>query len=148
MFSDAFSEGQARNISGEFPSDSDPYTDHYDYLSDSDLEDGAFCSEEEYAEAPESDVPSSSRDLDSQVLSTTPPDHPPQLSTEAEKVQNDDRLALTSLGLSNVSDNLHFRPDNGSPRMGKVAVIRDMAAVTYVNPSVNRYQFSYLPDPP
>ena len=32
-------------------------------------------------------------------------------------------------------DNLHFRPDNGSPRMGKVAIIRDMAAVTYVEPA-------------
>jgi len=103
VFSDAFSEGQARNISGEFPSDSDPYTEHYDYLSDSDLEDESSCSEEECAEAPESDVPSSSRDLDSQVLSTMPLDHPPQSSTEAEKVQNDDRLALISLGPPNIS---------------------------------------------
>jgi len=34
-------------------------------------------------------------------------------------------------------DNLHFRPDNGSPRMGKVAIIRDVAAVTCVEPAVN-----------
>jgi len=41
-------------------------------------------------------------------------------------------------------DNLHFRPDNGSPRVGKVIIIRDIAAVTYVVPAVN--QSRYLTD--
>lgn len=39
MFSDGFSEGQIRDINEGFPSDSSPYTESYDYLSDSDLED-------------------------------------------------------------------------------------------------------------
>ena len=39
MFSDGFSEGQTRNINEGFPSDTHPYTESYDYLSDSDLED-------------------------------------------------------------------------------------------------------------
>ena len=47
MFSDSFSEGQERDINGGFPSDSDPYAEHYDYLSDSDLEDESSYSEEE-----------------------------------------------------------------------------------------------------
>ena len=149
MFSDAFSEGQARDINGEFPSDSDPYIEHYDYLSDSDLEDESSCSEEEYAEAPGNgnpEPPSSPRDSNLQVLSTTPLDHPPQSSTDADEIQNDDRLTPISAGPSNISDNLHSRPGNGLPRMGKVAVIRDMAAVTCVNPSANQCQSSHLPD--
>ena len=39
VFSDGFSEGRTRNIDEGFPSNSDPYADDYDYLSDSDLED-------------------------------------------------------------------------------------------------------------
>ena len=39
MFSDGFSEGQIRNINDGFPTDALPYTDSYDSLSDSDLED-------------------------------------------------------------------------------------------------------------
>ena len=106
MFSDGASEGQTRDINGEFPSDSHPYTEDYDYLSDSDLEDEYYCSEEEYAEAPENDdpeLPSSSRDSDSQVPSITPSDHPPQSSTDVSEVQNDQRSAPVSLGSSNVS---------------------------------------------
>jgi len=47
VFSDSFPEGQARDINEGFPSDSHPYTEHYDYLSDSDLEDESYRSEEE-----------------------------------------------------------------------------------------------------
>ena len=106
MLSDAFSEGQARDINGEFPSNSDPYTEHYDYLSDSDLEEGTSCSEEEYTGAPESDdpkLPSSPRGSDSQVPSTTLLHHPPQSSAGVSEVQIDDRSAPISLGSSNIS---------------------------------------------
>ena len=92
-----------RDISGEFPSDSDPYTEHYDYLSDSDLEDGSSCSEDEHVEAPECIAPSSPQDSDSRVLSTTPLDHPPQPLTYADEVQNDDRLVPISPVSSNIS---------------------------------------------
>ena len=97
MFSDGFSEGQIRDINEEFPSESHPYTEDYDYLSDSDLEDVSCCSEEEYAEAPEGDDPellSSSRDSDL--------NHPPQPSTDLSEVQNDERLAPISFGPSNI----------------------------------------------
>ena len=40
-------------------------------------------------------------------------------------------------GRPTIPENLHFRPDNGSPRMGKVAIVRDMAAVTYVKTAAN-----------
>ena len=136
MFSDGFSEGQTRDINGEFPSEFHHFTEDYDYLSDSDLEDGSCSSEElEYVEAPENDDPelsSSPQDSDSQVPSTTTLNHPPQQLADISEVQNDERSAPISLGPPTIPDNLHSRPDNGSPRMRKVAIIRDMAAVTYV----------------
>ena len=53
MFSDAFSEGQSRDINEGFPSGSSTI-EVYDYLSDSDLEDECSCSEED-AESTEGD---------------------------------------------------------------------------------------------
>ena len=47
MFSDSFLEGQIRDINDGFPPDSHPYAEHYDYLSDSDLEDESPCAEEQ-----------------------------------------------------------------------------------------------------
>jgi len=98
VFSDGFSEGQTRDINGGFPSESHPYTEDYDYLSDSDLEDGSCCSEEEYAEAPENDdpeLPSSPRDSNL--------DHRLHLLMDVAEVQNDERLAPISLRPSNIS---------------------------------------------
>ena len=94
MFSDGFSEGQARDINGEFPSDSHSYTEYYDYLSDSDLEDESSCSEEEYTEAPESDnpeMPPSPRpqDSDPQVPSAIPLEQPPKPSPDVGEVHNE-----------------------------------------------------------
>jgi len=105
VFSDGVSEGQTRDINGEFPSESHPYTEDYDYLSDSDLEDGSSCSEEEYAEAPENDnpeLPSSPRDSDPPVPLITPLGHPSQPS-DVRGIQNDKRLAPISLGPPSIS---------------------------------------------
>ena len=55
MFSDTFSEGQTRDINEGFPPDSHPCTEEYDYLSDSDLEDGSSWSDEEDEELSEAD---------------------------------------------------------------------------------------------
>ena len=136
MFSDAFYEGQSRDINAEFPSESRPRTEVYDYLSDSDLEDEYSCSEKEYTEAPKSDNPKSSsgsqaQDSDPRVPSTATSEHLPRPSPTGE-ARDDDRLASRPLGILTLLVNLHFRAENGSPRMGKVAIIRDMAAVSYV----------------
>ena len=40
VFSDGFSEGQTKDIRSGFPTELSPYTEDYDYMSDSDLEDG------------------------------------------------------------------------------------------------------------
>ena len=104
MFSDAFSEGQLRDINEEFPADSS--TEVYDYLSDSDLEDECSCSEEEYAGSTEGDSPElqpnpQAHDSGPQTPTTEPLEQP---LTDANEVQDDNRLASVSLGPSNVSD--------------------------------------------
>ena len=104
MFSDAFSEGQLRDISEEFPTGSS--TEVYDYLSDSDLEDECSYSEEEYAESTEEDgpeFPSSPQAQDSgpQTPTTQPLEQP---LTDGSEVQDDNRLASVSPGPFKVSD--------------------------------------------
>ncbi|KAF9650014.1 hypothetical protein BDM02DRAFT_1689797 [Thelephora ganbajun] len=116
LFSDAFSEGQTRDIDGGFPSDSHPYTEYYDYLSDSDLEDDPSCFEEEEEESAGDDSPGllhGPHDSDSQVPPTVTSEHLPHPSPDVGEVQN------------------HDEPANGLARIGKVAIIRDMAAVTF-----------------
>jgi len=105
-----------------FPSGSHPYTDHYDYLSDSDLEDeeplkGERDSQErlEGASKPEtsqtivSDLPSPVETSEASNSRRSTP-----LTSDCPPVYTDHRS----------NDNL--------TRMGKVAIIRDMGAVTCV----------------
>jgi hypothetical protein len=111
VFSDSFSEGQVRDINGEFPSDSNPYTEHYDYLSDSDLEDESSCSEEEDDEPSEDDRNSRQsveNAPDPKSPKTPVSDPPPPRRMSAETSRRNDNLT----------------------RMGKVAIIRDMGAAT------------------
>lgn len=89
MFSDGFSEGQQRDINGTFPSDSHPYTEYYDYLSDSDLE-------EEEEEPPEDYRSRQKRlkdALDPRIVQTTISDTSPQYpsSVEPSEARNNDR---------------------------------------------------------
>ena len=105
MFLDAFSEGQSRDVNGEFPTGSST-TEGYDYLSDSDLEDECSCSDEEYAESAEGDSPGLppsplTHDSGPQTPATTPLVQP---LTDANEVQDCNRLVSVSLGPSNVSD--------------------------------------------
>ena len=92
MFSDGFSEGKLRDIKGGFPPDSNPYTEDYDYLSDSDLEDGSHSGEEE--EELQDDSGSSQPGLgDEGATQTTTPDNPSscQSLVEITEVQDCDR---------------------------------------------------------
>ena len=107
MFSDAFSEGQSRDINEGFPTDSTT-TEVYDYLSDSDLEDECSCSGEEDAESTEGDDPElppnpQGQDPDPRVPSTAPFKHPLQQTPDTGGAHNDDRLAPRSLGPSKFS---------------------------------------------
>ncbi|KAF9649997.1 hypothetical protein BDM02DRAFT_3268320 [Thelephora ganbajun] len=115
LFSDASSEGQTRDIDGGFPSDSQPYTEYYDYLSDSDLEDDPSCFEEEEEESSEDGspkLPHGPHDSDSQPPPTVTSEHLPHSPSGVGEIQNDE-------------------PVNDLARMGKVVIIRDMAAVTF-----------------
>lgn len=96
MFSDAFSEGQTRDINGRFPPNSNPYTEDYDYLSDSDLEDESSCSDEGDEDLPGTDCDSQQRceDTPNQKASQTViPDEslPHPSSVEITEAQNHDR---------------------------------------------------------
>ena len=99
MFSDAFSEGQSRDISKGFPTGSST-TEVYDYMSDSDLEDECSCSEEEDAESTEGDNPELSVSPRAQYLGpytlTTAPSE--QSLTDASEAQDGNRLASAPPG--------------------------------------------------
>ena len=99
MFSDAFSEGQSRDINEGFPSDSST-TEVYDYLSDSDLEDESSCSEEEDAESAEGDNPELSLSPQAQDSGPHTPTTAPleQPLTDASEAQDGNRLASVPPG--------------------------------------------------
>jgi len=91
VFSDSCPEGQIWDISEGFPSDSEPYTEHYDYLSDSDLEDESSCSEDvdEDEGAPKDGLKSEEELGDAPDPQTVTSDSPSLAETSATK--NDDR---------------------------------------------------------
>jgi len=90
VFSDGFSEGQTRDINGGFPADSHPYTDDYDYLSDSDLEDEE--PQEDGCHDPQQRHEDASDPQTSQTtVSYTPL---PRSPTKASEAQNDERSSL------------------------------------------------------
>lgn len=123
MLSDEFSEGRIRKINGSFPSDSCPYTEDYGYLSDSDLEDDD-----------DSEVEQSPRNSGSRNHQIEVPEAPPQLPQNADETEGGRQSALDFTDPSDIRAKLRCGPANASLRMGKVAIIHDMAAVTYATP--------------
>ena len=110
VFSDRFSEGELKNLREGFPPDEEPYTESYEYLSDSDLDEV-----EGYTEADES------------TNDNTIADHP---ARENGSTQARGSLPLTigssaerATATAGDSGTTHIQP-------GKVAIIRDMAATT------------------
>ena len=109
MLSDRYSEGQTKDISEGFPSDADPHTEYYGYLSDSDLEVESSCSEEdeekpyegedteEPAERNEPRSPRNQLDPDLWVPLRATFENSPQLSQVAAEAQNDYRLVQGSI---------------------------------------------------
>ena len=103
VFSDGFSEGQLRDIDDGFPSDSNPYTEDYDYLSDSDLEDASSCSGDDEEEPQGDDNKSSQRGPDNtghtrKLRTDTPNDRPSSPSSDDKtEAQSDDRSSCFPL---------------------------------------------------
>ena len=114
-----FSDGQIRDINGGFPSDTLPYSENYDYLSDNDLEDD-FCSGED-EEEPRGD--------DSGGPQCGFQDA--ELITAQTTVSNSPLTCLSSVEIT------EGQGDDTS-RMGKVIVIQDVAALTCVQNDLTR----------
>ena len=152
MFSDDFSEGQTRDINEGFPSDSDPYAEHYDYLSDSDLEDEHSCSEDE-GEGEESleggRVPTQRlEDAPAPTTFQTVVSDPPS-SVEASAAQDNDRQTQAAPDCRPTLSNSNRKSNRDPKRMGKVAIIHDMGALTCVQcsprqPILAPYSWSQL----
>jgi hypothetical protein len=138
VFSDGFSEGQPRDIKGGFPSDSDPYAERYDYWSDSDLEDESEAEDEDPAEEDGCEPQPSPKDSPDP---TTVPEHPsPRPSLiDTNEAQDADRSASSSSLVPASLVNFNHRPDDNVTRAGKVAIVRDIGAITLVRPSANRF---------
>ena len=147
MFSDGFSEGQTRDIEEGFPSDSDSYTEYYDYWSDSDLEDESEAEDEAPPENPYnsdsytesydygsgSDLKAESQAEDEEPAGEDGYEPPPGPG------DSQDPTAVPEHPSPRPSLVDTDRPDNSVTRMGKVAIIRDIGAVTCVLPSTKRF---------
>ena len=121
VFSDGFSEGTSKNLRDGFPSDEEPYTDSYEYLSDSDLDEA-----ERYIEAGESLSDDTTND----------PTHEGGMgSLDQESAQTRGTSSLTT-GRNSAehatvtTSGRGDRPGMTHIQSGKVAIIRDMAATT------------------
>ena len=141
MFSDGFLEGQTRDINEGFPPDSIPHTEYYDYLSDSDLEDESSYSEEgEERPCEDGDTEGHPNgdgfkllwcpDSVSQVAQIITPESPPQVLRDLSGVEGDNRFAPILSNYPTFLVNFGRRSNKGLVRLGKVAIIRDIAAVT------------------
>jgi len=122
VFSDRFSEGVSKNLRDGFPSDEEPYTDSYECSSDSDLDE-----EEGYTETDEhlSDNPAMNP---ARKKGVAVPDQEPALGRR--------RVPSFTGGQNNAEQVATAADDSGShPRtahaqLGKVAIVRDVAATT------------------
>ena len=126
---EVFSEGQTSDIDGSFPTDSRPFTEDYDYLSDSDLEDEFSCSGEEHDRNSRKGLEDAPDPKASQTLDNPPPN----LSlVEVGGTQNNERSTSFPGGLSHIFVNSNHRPNDNPARTGKVVIIPDVGAVTCV----------------
>ena len=92
MFSEGFSEGQTKDIDGKFPPDAHPYTEDYDYMSDSDLEDSISGEDEgdphECGSGPNLKKLGNTQGCQTDVSNSPPP------AVERIETQGDDKLSL------------------------------------------------------
>jgi hypothetical protein len=131
VFSDGFSEGALKNLRDGFPSDEKPYTDFYEYLSDSDLDEdeGSADLEEEEGYTTSDDSPSDDTTIDSPARETggaVPDQGPVQVrgSSPLTIDKNDTEQATVT------ASDPGGCPGTTRIQLGKVAIIRDMAATT------------------
>lgn len=120
-----FSDAQIRDIKGGFPSDALPYTDNYDYLSDDDLEDGSFSGED--GEKPQGDDSGN-----------------PRRGFQDAEVVTVQAILSNSLLSCPSSVQVTEGQNDKTPRMCKVVIIRDVAALTCVQNGLTRQSCNLL----
>jgi len=158
VFSDRFSEGALKNLGDGFPPDEEPYTDSYEYFSDSDLDeeegyteaggslrnkkphtesrfnlsDSDLDNEEGYVEA--SEPPSDNAAINNPLLQRSSVRAIP-VATGQESAQT--RGTSSSTASQSQADEMapaagdsSGRPETTDTQPGRVAIIRDMAATT------------------
>jgi len=118
--------GAKENLRARFPAYRKPHTSHYDYEDDSDLEgdyDDDDISDDEPASMPQV-VTEKPRDNDAVVLE----------KSDAKSSERSDILSVSDLEslFSESSDTKGETESTSSAHVGRVAVIEDVAFVTYV----------------
>ena len=127
VFSDRFSEGALKNLRDGFPSDEEPHTDSYEYLSDSDLDEAEDYEAEDYAEAPGS---LSDDAATSNSAHEKRPGVSYQESSQARGVPSPTVNRGGDEQATSVAEDLGGRLGTAHIQTGKMAIIRDMAATT------------------
>ena len=114
------------NLRARFPANRKPYTSHYEYEDDSDLEedyDDDDISDDEPASVPQV-VTEKPRDNDTVVLE----------KSDAKSSEPSDILSVSDLDsvFSELSDAKGETESTSSAHVGKIVVIEDVTFVTYV----------------
>jgi len=112
VFSDRFSEGVLKNLRDGFPSNEEPYTDSYEYSPDSDLDEDEDATE---ADEPLSDIATTNSTRKNGVAVPDQARRNPSLAAGRNNATASDSGS---------------RPGTAHVRLGKVAIIRDVAAAT------------------
>lgn len=116
LFSDGFAEGEFKDLRDGFPSCGPPYTDSYEYLSDSDLDEEECTRIDEPANV--DTVPNNFDKVVPGQKCIQPTDPSPQTSNRGGVENAATRDPNSRLGTTDT-------------QQGKVAVIKDMAATTF-----------------
>ena len=119
-------KGAKENLRCRFPEDRKPYTNRYDYGDDSDLE-----------EDDDDDIPDDEPAGDPQVVTKEPRNNSDIIVLEKSNAKINDPSGIVSVSdldslFSESSDTKGRLETSSSARIGKVAVIEDVAFVTYV----------------
>jgi hypothetical protein len=122
VFSDRFSEGTLKNLRDGFPSDEEPHTDSYDYLSDSDLDEEEGDSE---IDDPPNDAATMNNPAREKGVAVPDQEWAQTRTISSSAIGRNDAEPATV-----TAEGSRVRPGTPHVQPGKVAIIRDMAATT------------------
>ena len=118
------------NLRTRFPESRKPYTSHYDYEDDSDLEGGDDDDDDD------DDISDDEPTASPQVAAEKPPASPLELMT-TEKSDGKSRESSDIISVSDLDSLFSEPPDvkdeSDTAHVGKVVVVEDVAFITYVS---------------